>query len=131
MGCTDISADYAGSLEFTKIFTTIENPFLVYDPIKMELKEKITGMGPNDILFTSVDHLPAEMPVDASNHFGSKLLPYILDLVKSRIDVPFAEQVEHLPPEIYNAVMTCNGELTPNFKYVADLRAENEGKLSL
>jgi hypothetical protein len=38
MGCTDISADYAGSLEFTKKFTTIEEPYLVYDPINKELK---------------------------------------------------------------------------------------------
>jgi alpha-aminoadipic semialdehyde synthase len=81
-------------------------------------------MGPNDILYTSVDHLPAEMPVEASNHFGSRLLPFIPAIVNSSIDVPFADQI--LPPEIKNAVMTCNGELTPKFKYVEDLRAANE-----
>jgi len=71
MGCTDISADYEGSLEFTTRFTSIEEPFLLYNPITMEFKEKISELAENDILFTSVDHLPAEMPVEASHHFGS------------------------------------------------------------
>ena len=71
MGLTDISADYEGSVEFTSRFTSIEEPFLLYDPIKSDFKEKISEMGSQDILFHSVDHLPAEMPKEASNHFGS------------------------------------------------------------
>jgi hypothetical protein len=51
----------------------------------MTFKEKISEIGENDILFTSVDHLPAEMPVEASRHFGSRLLPFVLDVVKSDI----------------------------------------------
>jgi len=31
LGVCDISADYAGCIEFTKRFTSIEEPFLVYD----------------------------------------------------------------------------------------------------
>lgn len=34
LGVCDISADYEGSVQFTNRFTTIEEPFLVYDPIK-------------------------------------------------------------------------------------------------
>ncbi len=33
LGVCDISADYMGSIEFTSRFTSIENPFLLYDPI--------------------------------------------------------------------------------------------------
>lgn len=32
LGVCDISADYQGSIEFTSRFTSIEEPFLVYDP---------------------------------------------------------------------------------------------------
>jgi alpha-aminoadipic semialdehyde synthase len=89
MGVTDISADECGSVEFTSRFTSIEEPFLLYNPLKMDFKEKIADMGEHDILFTSVDHLPAEMPVEASRHFGSKLLPFVEAVVKSNFKLPF------------------------------------------
>lgn len=91
MGVTDISADECGSMQFTSRFTSIEEPFLLYNPISMEFKEKIAEMGENDILFTSVDHLPAEMPVEASRHFGSRLLPFVEAVVKSDFSKPFVE----------------------------------------
>ena len=36
LGVCDISADYMGSIEFTTQFTSIEQPFLLYDPVKEE-----------------------------------------------------------------------------------------------
>ena len=89
MGVTDISADDCGSIEFTSRFTSIEEPFLLYNPLKMEFKEKIAEMAEHDVLFTSVDHLPAEMPVEASRHFGSKLLPFVEAVVKSDFSLSF------------------------------------------
>lgn len=71
MGVTDISADECGSIEFTSRFTSIEEPYLLYNPVTMSFKEKIKDFADSDILFTSVDHLPAEMPVEASRHFGN------------------------------------------------------------
>ena len=71
MGVCDISADAEGSIEFTSRFTSIEEPFLLYNPITQDFKEKIGQMAAKDILFHSVDHLPAEMPREASNHFGN------------------------------------------------------------
>jgi len=117
MGVTDISADEEGSIEFTSRFTSIEEPFLLYNPVTMDFKEKISQMAANDILFTSVDHLPAEMPVEASRHFGSKLMPFVEAVVKSDFSKPFAEQTD-LPVEIYNAIICANGELTPRFNYI-------------
>lgn len=124
MGVTDISADEQGSVEFTSRFTSIEEPFLLYNPLTMTFKEKISEMAEDDILFTSVDHLPAEMPVEASRHFGSKLLPFVEAVVKSDFKKPFAEQTD-LPEEIYNAIICANGELTPNYKYIQKLRELN------
>ena len=70
MGVCDISADYMGSIEFTSRFTSIEEPFLVWDAAKNEFYEKIDQANENCVLFHSVDHLPAEMPKEASNWFG-------------------------------------------------------------
>ena len=74
-------------------------------------------MAENDILFTSVDHLPAEMPREASNHFGSKLMPFVEAVVRSDISRDFAEQSD-LPVEIRNAVITAKGQLTPDYAYI-------------
>jgi len=41
MGVCDISADYEGSIEFTERFTSIEEPFLVWDAVNEEFREKI------------------------------------------------------------------------------------------
>lgn len=83
MGVCDISADYEGSIEFTSQFTSIEEPFLVWDCVTQEFKNKIADADANSILFHSVDHLPAEMPKEASNHFGSQLLEFVKATVNS------------------------------------------------
>ena len=70
IGVSDITCDYAGSIEFLQKFTTIEEPFVVYDPLKMETSDKISYAKKGDILFHAVDHLPAELPIEASKHFG-------------------------------------------------------------
>jgi len=82
-------------------------------------------LGENDILFHSVDHLPAEMPKEASNHFGSKLLPFVQQVVKSDFSKPFAQQ-DDLPEEVKNAVIVAHGELTPDYEYIKHLREANE-----
>jgi alpha-aminoadipic semialdehyde synthase len=70
MGVCDISADYDGSIEFTRKFTSIEEPFICFDVMKDDFYDKINEANEDCILFHSVDHLPAEMPKEASNHFG-------------------------------------------------------------
>ncbi len=109
MGVTDISADYEGSVEFCSHFTSIEEPFMLYDAVTSEFKNKIDeSLAENDILFTSVDHLPAEMPKEASNHFGERLLPFVEAVVRSDFSRPFAEQTD-IPEEIRNACITAHG----------------------
>lgn len=91
LGVCDISADYMGSVEFTSRFTSIEHPFLLYDPVSEEFAEKMDEMGENSVLFHSVDHLPAEMPKEASNHFGEQLMPFVLAVAHSNPELPFAD----------------------------------------
>lgn len=124
MGVCDISADYEGSIDFTSRFTSIEEPFLLYNPFDGEFKEKIGEMVDNDILFHSVDHLPAEMPKEASNHFGSCLLPFVEAVVNSDFTKPFEEQTD-LPAEIYGACITAHGKLTPDYEYIWKLKELN------
>lgn len=124
-GITDISADYEGSCDFTSRFTSIEEPFLLYDPIEQVHLDKINEFSKNEILYTSVDHLPAEMPREASNHFGSRLFPFVKACLDSKFDTPW-EEVNDLPLEIHNAVIAANGDLTPNYTYIRKLRAHNE-----
>lgn len=125
LGVCDISADYMGSVEFTSRFTSIEQPFLLYDPINEEFKENMNDANEHSILFHSVDHLPAEMPKEASNHFGEKLMPFVKAVVESNFNKPFSEQTD-LPTEIKNAVLCAHGELTPKYSYITNLRAIKE-----
>lgn len=125
LGVCDISADYMGSIEFTSRFTSIEKPFLLYDPIKEEFFENMTEANDMTILFHSVDHLPAEMPKEASNHFGEKLIPFVKEVVNSNPELPF-EEMNDLPLEIKNAVICCHGQLTPKYIYIAKLREIRE-----
>lgn len=53
--------------------------------------DKMTDMNENCILFHSVDHLPAEMPKEASNHFGERLFPFVEAVVDSDPTKPFEE----------------------------------------
>jgi len=104
MGICDISADYEGSIEITRRFTSIEEPFLIYNAHNDEFKEKINEATENSILFHSVDHLPAEMPKEASNHFGEALYPFVAKVAQSDSTKPFENQND-LPEEILNAII--------------------------
>ena len=70
------------------LFTSIKNPFLLYDPVSEEYHEKMGEVNENTIFNTSVDHLPTEMPKETSNHFGSQLLPFIKAVAASILDLP-------------------------------------------
>jgi hypothetical protein len=62
---------------------------LLYDPVKEEFYNTMGEANEHTILFHSVDHLPAEMPKEASNHFGEKLMPFVKAIVNSNSSLPF------------------------------------------
>ena len=105
---SDISADDQGSIEFTSRFTSIEEPFLLWDGLKAQFHEKIGECNENCVLFTSVDHLPAEMPKEASNHFGNKLFPFIKAIALSDSTKPY-EEMSDVPNEIKKAIICAHG----------------------
>ena len=123
LGVCDITCDFEGSIEFLKKFTVIDHPFFLYNATTGEVEDGI-GDDKDWILFHAVDHLPTELAYDSSNYFSEKLGPFIENIALSDTNKPFEEQ--GLSPEIERAVITWNGELTANFKYIEELRQANE-----
>ena len=122
LGVCDITCDLKGSIELLQKFTTIESPFYTIDPITNIIEEDFNKMSENSILYHAVDHLPAEMPIDASRHFSDKLTPFIEKIFQSDYPSNFSEKSEeikkYLPTEILNACETWNGYLMPKYMYL-------------
>lgn len=123
LGVCDISCDLNGSIEFLEEFTSIEQPFYVYD---VAAKRVLHDMSAPGILYHAVDHLPSECPRDASAHFGSCLLPFMPALLCSDAAKSPDAPDSGLPAELSGAIVCWEGKLAPNFYYIAELRATAE-----
>jgi alpha-aminoadipic semialdehyde synthase len=119
----DISADPGGSIEFMKECTTINHPFQLYDAEQHVDYESFSGEG---VLICSIDNMPAQLPREATEFFGSLLMPHVHDILKSDAREPF-EKLQ-CSPVVKNAIITSNGSLTPNFRYIDDLRHQKREK---
>ncbi|KAL8567459.1 hypothetical protein ACOMHN_010050 [Nucella lapillus] len=113
----DISADPGGSIEFMKECTTIESPFCLYDAEQNMDSTSFAGPG---VLICSIDNMPAQIPREATDFFGSLLLPHIPEMLRSNATKSFEELDSS--PVVKNAVITSNGQLTPNFEYINKMR---------
>lgn len=74
----DISADPGGSIEFMNECTTIDAPFCLYDADQHKNSESFAGPG---VLVCSIDNMPTQLPLEATDYFGKLLMPYIYDIV--------------------------------------------------
>ncbi|KAI3371641.1 hypothetical protein L3Q82_023596 [Scortum barcoo] len=133
----DISADTGGSIEFMNECTTIDKPFCMYDADQhidhdrckyffitlymIYLDPSVEG---NGILMCSIDNLPAQLPIEATEYFGDRLFPYIWEMLPSDATRPLEE--EEFSPQVRDAVITSNGVLTPKFEYIEKLRERRE-----
>ncbi|XP_055078467.1 alpha-aminoadipic semialdehyde synthase, mitochondrial [Periophthalmus magnuspinnatus] len=117
----DISADTGGSIEFMTECTTIDKPFCIYDADQHIDHDSVEG---NGILMCSIDNLPAQLPIEATEYFGDRLFPYIWEMLPSDATRPLEE--EEFSPQVRDAVITSNGKLTPKFAYIDKLREERE-----
>uniref|UniRef100_A0A3B5B1N5 Aminoadipate-semialdehyde synthase n=1 Tax=Stegastes partitus TaxID=144197 RepID=A0A3B5B1N5_9TELE len=106
----DISADTGGSIEFMNECTTIDKPFCMYDADQHIDHDSVEG---NGILMCSIDNLPAQLPIEATEYFGDRLFPYIWEMLI-------------LFYLFLKAVITSNGVLTPKFEYIEKLRERRE-----
>jgi len=123
----DISCDVNGSIEAMTKTTNIDEPLFLYNPITGQTSDSIDG---NGIMFLSVSNLPTELPKEASCHFGDMLLPFLPAAARSKINIPYPEMKKDLPMELYKAIITANGQLTPPYQYIQQLREQYESKLN-
>ncbi len=116
----DISADPGGSIEFMNECTTIDEPFCLYDADRN--KDKKTFKGPG-VLICSIDNMPTQLPMEATDFFGEALFPHVDNILKSDATKTLdAAEMDKMGPIVSNAVITSNGALAPNFRYISDLR---------
>uniref|UniRef100_UPI00398E3D63 alpha-aminoadipic semialdehyde synthase, mitochondrial isoform X2 n=1 Tax=Pristiophorus japonicus TaxID=55135 RepID=UPI00398E3D63 len=118
----DISADTGGSIEFMTECTSIDMPFCMYDANQQAIHDSLEG---NGILMCSIDNLPAQLPIEATEYFGDKLCPYLWEMLASDATQPFEKQ-DGFTHVVRNAVIASNGSLTPKFKYIQKLRANRK-----
>uniref|UniRef100_A0A452TD56 Aminoadipate-semialdehyde synthase n=1 Tax=Ursus maritimus TaxID=29073 RepID=A0A452TD56_URSMA len=85
----DISADTGGSIEFMTECTTIEHPFCMYDADQHIIHDSVEGSG---ILMCSIDNLPAQLPIEATEYFGDMLYPYVEEMILSDATQPLESQ---------------------------------------
>ncbi|XP_069832690.1 alpha-aminoadipic semialdehyde synthase, mitochondrial [Dendropsophus ebraccatus] len=117
----DISADTGGSIEFMTECTTIDMPFCMYDADQHIIHDSVEG---NGILMCSIDNLPAQLPIEATEYFGDMLFPYIEEMLMSDATRPIDQ--EKFSPVVRDAVIASNGSLTPRYKYIQKLRESRE-----
>ncbi|GFR85423.1 alpha-aminoadipic semialdehyde synthase, mitochondrial [Elysia marginata] len=75
------------------------------------------------VLICSIDNMPAQIPREATEYFGSLLFPYVRDMLASDAKSSFDDY--NCSPIVKNAVIASNGKLTPNYEYIADLRTKS------
>ncbi|CAF3408833.1 unnamed protein product [Rotaria sp. Silwood1] len=111
----DITADKGGSIELVQDTTTIDHPFLLYNPKTDTSVESFHGPG---ILICSIDNMPTQLPLEATAFFGSKLLPLIPQILQLDSKKNFQSQTN--VPRVVRDV--ANGQLTPKYAYITQLR---------
>uniref|UniRef100_A0A8C2XBR4 Aminoadipate-semialdehyde synthase n=2 Tax=Cyclopterus lumpus TaxID=8103 RepID=A0A8C2XBR4_CYCLU len=123
----DISADTGGSIDFMNECTTIDKPFCMYDADQHIDHDSVEG---NGILMCSIDNLPAQLPVGATEYFGDRLFPYLWEMVgERRPGVKIRNQKDgtfKYSVVSSSAVITSNGVLTPKFEYIEKHRERRE-----
>lgn len=122
LGVCDITCDADGSVP-TRQFTSIEQPFFVFNALTEQTHTSLDEPG---VLFHAVDHLPSELPREASQHFGNCLLEFIPAMVAARApQAPGQGDTQALPPPIRGAVICEGGALTRDYEYIQQLRVMN------
>ena len=110
----DVSCDIGGSVECLVKSTEPDDPHFVFDPVTGRVTDGTAGRG---LVMMAVDNLPCELPAEASRAFSEALEPFVADLLRADLSLPL-EQVE-LPGPIRAALILHQGELTPDYRYMA------------
>ncbi|KAG5898781.1 hypothetical protein JTB14_010991 [Gonioctena quinquepunctata] len=113
----DISADPGGSIEFMNECTTIDTPFCLYDADRNKDTKSFSGPG---VLVCSIDNMPTQIPRESTDFFGDLLYPFAFDIIQSKAEEPLEKH--NFCPVVHGAIIASNGQLTPNYEYIQELR---------
>lgn len=123
LAISDVTADFRGSIDFLKKFTTIDFPFFVYNPATGEIFDDFKTRK-DGILYCSIENHPSQFPVDASNYFSENLIKFLPSIINSDPTKKLEEQ--NLIEPIFKAVIANHGQLTNLFTYINKLRKEKQ-----
>lgn len=71
-----------GSIDFLNEFSTIDNPFLLYHPDTLKFSDDFKT-NTDGFIYNSIENMPTQFPVDASENFGKNLYPFIQEILES------------------------------------------------
>ncbi len=109
----DITCDVEGSIELTVKTTDSRNPLYVFEARTGKTIDGWRGRGP---VVLAVDMLPTELPREASEAFGTGLLPFVPKLAAASYSKNW--NTLNIPSEFRDALITHHGHLTPCFTYL-------------
>ena len=110
----DVTCDIDGSLEMSTRATTFEQPYFEWDAARGR-EAAAVGTTRTGVVVSTVDILPTGLAQEATEHFGTALLPILENCLQHGI-----------PDELRTACITDAGTLQERFKFIAMLRAQNE-----
>ncbi|KAH8046884.1 saccharopine dehydrogenase [Aureococcus anophagefferens] len=113
-GVADLGCDVGGSVECLERTTTPDLPCYSYDAAKRAVASPDTASG-GDFFVLGVDILPAELPREASQHFGDALIGLVPALAAE------PPSIRAWPAPLAAATIFEKGALTP-YAYVDELR---------
>ena len=94
--------------------TTFEQPYFEWDAARGR-EAAAVGTTRTGVVVSTVDILPTGLAQEATEHFGTALLPILENCLQHGI-----------PDELRTACITDAGTLQERFKFIAMLRAQNE-----
>ena len=105
----DVTCDIDGSVPITVEATEKMNPFFIYNK-ETHQKDDINSFDTHKhIAVMSIDNLPTQLPIDASNSFGDIMVNKIIpELLREQSDI------------IENATICKDGQLTQKYNYLSD-----------
>jgi alpha-aminoadipic semialdehyde synthase len=116
MTLADVSCDINGSFEFMGEASTIDHPYYMYDPETKRTHDQLESKG---IQIMSIDNLPTEMPLEASEFFSEALYPVVAQMVKGNFKNPILSRA---------AITTENGTLESKHKGLEKLIEKHAAK---
>lgn len=110
----DITCDPEGAIQFSRE-TWVDTPVFIYNP---ETEADTTGFEGDGIAVMAITNLPCEFSADASAGFCANLSPFLTELLSADLQA-IEPQFAGLPAEIQRATILWRGNLTEQYRYMA------------